>query len=297
MRVGLVILPEHRWWVAAPKWEALERYGFDHGWTYDHLAWSPAVDGPWFGAVPTLTAAAMVTSRLRLGTFVASPDFRHPVSFARDLITIDDVSDGRLVLGVGAGREGFDATVLGNRPLRSKDRLSRLAEFLELLDTLLTQDRTTWSGDYYTAVDARSTPGGVQRPRLPFVIAANGRRAMRLAARFGQGWVTTGRPADEPEAWWRGVAERAALMAELMVVAGRDPARFDRYLSLDAAPVYSLSSVECFVDMVGRAAELGFTDVVAHWPRHDDPYAGHESVVEAIAADVLPGLPGRSAVV
>ena len=62
----------------------------------------------------------------------------------------------------------------------------------------------------------------------------------------------------------------------------------DRYLNLDSAPVYSLSSVECFRDAVGRAAELGFTDVVVHWPRHDGSYAGSESVVEQIAADVLP---------
>ncbi|HEX8865549.1 MAG TPA: LLM class flavin-dependent oxidoreductase, partial [Lentzea sp.] len=60
--------------------------------------------------------------------------------------------------------------------------------------------------------------------------------------------------------------------------------------NLDSAPVYSLSSVECFVDAVGRAAELGFTDVVAHWPRHDGIYMGSEQVVEEVAADVLPTL-------
>ncbi|MGH3622618.1 MAG: LLM class flavin-dependent oxidoreductase, partial [Sciscionella sp.] len=57
MRVGVVILPEHRWWVAEPKWRAVEQYGFDHAWTYDHLGWRSLVDETWFGAVPTLAAA------------------------------------------------------------------------------------------------------------------------------------------------------------------------------------------------------------------------------------------------
>jgi hypothetical protein len=65
-------------------------------------------------------------------------------------------------------------------------------------------------------------------------------------------------------------------------------------VSLDAAPGYSLASTSRFADMVGRAAELGFTDAVAHWPRTDGPYAGRESVLEEIAADVLPTLPGHS---
>src|SRR2546425_2234722 len=103
MRVGIVVLPDVRWSVAASRWRRAEEYGFDHAWTYDHLGWRSLVDGPWFSAVPTLTAAATVTSTIRLGTFVASPNYRHPVPFARELITLDDVSDGRFILGVGAG--------------------------------------------------------------------------------------------------------------------------------------------------------------------------------------------------
>ena len=68
-----------------------------------------------------------------------------------------------------------------------------------------------------------------------------------------------------------------------------------RYLSLDAGPMFSLSSVTAFTDAAGRAAELGFTDIVTHWPRSTDPYAGHESVLERVASDVLPGLTGRNA--
>lgn len=289
MRTGIVILPEHRWWIAEPKWRAAEEYGFHHAWTYDHLGWRTLVDGPWFGAIPTLTAASQVTKRLRLGTLVASPNFRHPVPFARELLTVDDVSDGRFILGVGAGGEGYDTTVLGGRPPLPRERTERFGEFVEVLSLLLSQDKVSYEGRYYQAVEARSYPGCVQRPRLPFLVAANGPKAMEVAARFGSGWVTTGPPVEDHEEWWRGVARFADQFNETLLRTERRT-RVDRFLNLDSAPVYSLTSKECFTDAVGRAAELGFTDVVVHWPRHDGIYAGSETVVEEIAADVLPAL-------
>src|SRR5439155_14487839 len=103
MRVGIVILPDLRWSQARDRWRLAEEYGFDHAWTYDHLGWRDLVDGPWFDAVPTLTAAATVTDRIGLGTWVASPNFRHPVHFARELTALDDISRGRLLIGAGAG--------------------------------------------------------------------------------------------------------------------------------------------------------------------------------------------------
>jgi alkanesulfonate monooxygenase SsuD/methylene tetrahydromethanopterin reductase-like flavin-dependent oxidoreductase (luciferase family) len=290
VRVGIVILPEHRWWVAEPKWRAAEEYGFDHAWTYDHLGWRSLVDGPWFGAVPTLTAAAMVTSRIRLGTMVASPNFRHPVSFARELTTLDDVSDGRFTLGVGAGGMGYDAAVLGAEPLSAGQRAGRFEEFVELLDRQLTTPMTTYRGEWYEAVEARSAPGCVQTPRVPFVVAANGPRTMRLAARYGNGWITTGARADDVETWWGGVAEACARMDDALAATDRRLGKLDRYLQADACPEFVLSSRELFEDTLGRAAELGFTDVLAPWPRHDGVYAGAEAVLEDVAAQVLPKL-------
>src|SRR5712692_4007145 len=102
MRLGVVILPELPWSRAATLWRRAEELGFDHAWTYDHLAWRSLRDDPWFGAIPTLTAAAVATGRIRLGTLVASPTFRHPVPFAKELITINDICGGRFTLGIGA---------------------------------------------------------------------------------------------------------------------------------------------------------------------------------------------------
>jgi alkanesulfonate monooxygenase SsuD/methylene tetrahydromethanopterin reductase-like flavin-dependent oxidoreductase (luciferase family) len=289
VRFGIVILPDLRWKESQRRWRRAEEYGFDHAWTYDHLGWRDLVDGPWFDAVPTLTAAATVTSRISLGTLVASPNFRHPVSFARQLTALDDISGGRLALGLGAGAgsSSFDTTVLGIPALTPRERVDRFTEFADLLDLLLRSDRVSWRGTYYQAVDARNAPGCVQQPRVPFVVAANGRRSMRIAARLGQGWVTSGTRTDDLDTWWRAVADCAAQFDDTLASAGRAPAELRRYLSLDAAPVFSLSSAEFFADAAGRAAELGFTDAIIHWPRPSGSYAGQESVLEAVAAGQL----------
>ncbi len=297
MRVGIVILPEHRWWAAEPKWRGAEAYGFDHAWTYDHLGWRSLVDGPWFDAVPTLTAAAMVTSTLRLGTLVASPHFRHPVSFARQLLALDDISDGRFMLGLGSGASGaggYDRTVLGEPELTPRQVTERFAEFVTLTDSLLVESRTDYSGEYYKAVAARSAPGSVQRPRIPFLVAANGPKGMNLAARFGQGWLTNGEYDDDIDVWWRGIAARVRRFDDILYAQGRGPSTIDRFISVDSSPLFSLSSVEAFRDHVGRAQALGFTDLITHWPRTDGIYAGRETTLEEIAADVLPGLGGRA---
>lgn len=291
MRFGVVILPDQRWAQTRRRWQLAEEWGFDHAWTYDHLGWRDLADGPWFDAVPTLTAAATVTSRIRLGTLVASPNFRHPVHFAREITALDDISAGRVLLGIGSGGiAGFDNVVLGGPTMAPRPRVDRYAEFLELLDLLLTGEPVTWQGAYFAAVDARNNPGCVQAPRVPFVVAANGPRSMRLAARFGQGWVTTGTGGDDLAAWWRGVAEASARMDATLAAAGRAGESLDRHLLLDSAPVFSLSSVAAFTDAVGRAAELGFTDVICHWPRASSWYAGDEAVLETVATEVLPKL-------
>jgi len=304
MRHGIVILPQDRWTDARRKWVLAEELGFDHAWTYDHLSWRSLADQPWGATVPTLTAAATATSRIRLGTFVASPNFRHPVPFAKELATLDDISGGRFVLGVGSGGTGFDAFVLGQAELTPRERHARFAEFVERLDTLLrfegdgtgaapTGDSPTggiptggisFDGDWFEAVGARMVGEPAQSPRLPFVVAANGPKGLGLAARFGQGWVTIGTEGTTGDAWWRGVAGLAARLDDAAQAAGRDPATIDRHLSLDSEDSYSLSSVGAFDDLVGRAGELGFTDVLSHWPRADGLYAGSEDVLVEVAA-------------
>jgi alkanesulfonate monooxygenase SsuD/methylene tetrahydromethanopterin reductase-like flavin-dependent oxidoreductase (luciferase family) len=289
MRVGVIVLPIGGWAERGSRWRAVEELGFDHAWTYDHLTWDPLAGLPWGATVPELVAAAGVTSRIRLGTWMASPNYRHPVPFARELAALDDLSGGRAVLGIGAGGTGSDALVLGDPPLAPAERAARLEEFVELLDAVLTRPRTSHLGTFYRAVDADTTMACVQQPRIPFVVAANAPRTMRLAARFGAGWATTGassvlRGETDDQAWWDGVAGLARQFDQVLDAAGRDPSSIDRMLSVDAAPTFALVSVGYFEEVAGRAAALGFTDIVVHWPvpgaaRYDAP----QSMVEAIA--------------
>ena len=140
-------------------------------------------------------------------------------------------------------------------------------------------------------------PGCLQQPRVPFVVAANGPRAMAVAARHGRGWATYGAavaddalgPARAQERWWELLAGTVGRFEQALAAAGREPGSVRRYLNVDAAPVYSLSSVEVLREGVGRAAALGFTDVVVHWPRPEGVYAGREDVLEDVAS-ALPGL-------
>jgi alkanesulfonate monooxygenase SsuD/methylene tetrahydromethanopterin reductase-like flavin-dependent oxidoreductase (luciferase family) len=267
----------------------LEDRGFAHGWTYDHLSWRDLADEPWYGTIPTLVAAATATRTLHLGTWVASPNYRHPVTTAKDLMTVDDISSGRLIAAVGAGGTGQDAEVLGQELLSPRERVTRLDEFVTLTDLLLRQPNTTWTGRYFRAHEARMIPSG-SRERITLVVAASGPRTIRIATR-ADGWATTGPESTSVTTgeWWSRVAALVDMFEESARAYGRDPTSIRRFLSLDAAPVPSITSFDAFADAAGRAAELGFTDVVVHWPRPSGVYAGDESLLDDIADTLVGG--------
>ncbi|TXS41406.1 LLM class flavin-dependent oxidoreductase [Streptomyces sp. uw30] len=292
LRLSTVILPYRRWSDGGRKtWQRAEQLGFHAAYTYDHLSWRTFRDGPWFGAVPTLAAAAAVTDQLRLGTLVTSPNFRHPVTLAKELISLDDVSGGRITLGIGAGGTGFDATALGQEPWTPRERADRFAEFIALLDRLLTEDSVSYEGDFYSAHEARNIPGCVQRPRLPFAVAATGPRGLRLAAQYGQAWVTTGDPkvseSGTPEQSFQAIRGQAEKLSDACAAIGRDVADLDKVLLTGFTPERGrvLESLDAFVDFAGRHQELGFTEIVVHWPIPDSDFAADEKVFEQIAME------------
>ncbi|MFJ8753737.1 LLM class flavin-dependent oxidoreductase [Streptomyces sp. NPDC102441] len=292
-RLSTVILPIRRWHEGGRSlWVRAEDLGFHAAYTYDHLAWRTFRDGPWFGAVPTLTAAAAATQRLRLGTLVTSPNFRHPVTLAKDLITLDDVSDGRITLGIGAGGSGFDATTLrgsDEEPWTPRERADHFDEFVPLLDRLLREPSVTQEGRFYSANEARNIPGCVQRPRLPFAVAATGPRGLRLAARYGQAWVTTGDPklyeAGTPEQSVEAVRGQISRLGVACEQAGRDVSDLDKILLTGFTPGRPLRSFDAFVDFAGTHFDLGFTEIVIHWPEPDSDFAMDTKVFERIATE------------
>lgn len=290
MRIGVVILPQFTWTEARARWRSLEERGFAHGWTYDHLSWRDLKDEPWFGTMPTLVAAATATTTLRVGTWVMSPNYRHPVTTAKDLMTLDDVAGGRLIAAIGAGGTGWDASVLGQPALSPRQRVARLDEFVTLTDLLLRHPDTTWRGEWYQAVDAKMIPAG-SRSRIELVVAGNGPRTIGIAAGRADGWATTGPESEDvtTDEWWSRVAGLVRRLEDAAARAGRDPATLRRYLNLDSAPVLSVSSLAAFTDAAGRAAELGFTDAVIHWPRPGGIYAADERVLDQIAGTITGG--------
>ena len=235
-----------------------------------------------------------MTSTIGLGTFVSSPNFRHPVPFAKEVATLDDVAGGRVLLGIGSGGTGFDATVLGQPLLTPGQRHARFAEFVDQLDELLRFESPgsggiTRAGEWFDAVGARMVGTPAQLPRLPFVIAANGPKGLGVVVRHAAAWVSTGPEGVTGDEWWSAVAGLVARLDDSAAAAGRDPGSIDRHLSIDSGGLYSLSSVAAFEDTVARATALGFTDVIAHWPRAEGVYAGSEDVLREVAGR-LPAL-------
>jgi alkanesulfonate monooxygenase SsuD/methylene tetrahydromethanopterin reductase-like flavin-dependent oxidoreductase (luciferase family) len=288
VRVGLVILPTDRWNEARSQWEWADDAGFTTAWTYDHIRWGGMPDGPWHAAVPVLAAAAVVTRRIRLGTLVATPNFRHPVTLAREAITLDDLSDGRLDLGVGPGSEGFDASALGQEPWEPAERMVRFEEFLEVLAPIVgggPATRTSVRTAHYAADEAPSTPGTLQRP-LPLTVAAGGPSGLRLAATHAHQWVTigpTGRVARTPASVLEAARRQRALLDDACASTGRDATSIGKVL-LWTPTEPLLDSVDQFEELSAPYGELGFDEFVLHHPAQTGPYGGDSATFEQIAA-------------
>jgi alkanesulfonate monooxygenase SsuD/methylene tetrahydromethanopterin reductase-like flavin-dependent oxidoreductase (luciferase family) len=274
VRVGVVILPDLRWADALERWQQAEHRGFDTAWTYDHLSWRSLRDDTWLGAVPLLAAVAAATTRLRIGTLVATPNFRHPALFAKDVMTLDEVSRGRIDLGLGAGSgTGFDAATLGQPALSPADRAARFEEFVDALDLLLREQKASYQGRFFTVVESRTYPGCVQQPRVPFSVAATGPRGLRVAARHADTWVTFGPLATgpTPEEWYAAVRGQVTALEHACADTGRDAATIRRLALVGLELAWAQSSSAAWEDFRGHITELGFTDVAVHWPRPDDP--------------------------
>ncbi len=289
MRIGVLLMPTDPWGETVELVARLEELGYHHVWVYDHLSWRRYQDRPWHATYPWLAGLAAHTSRIRLGTMVSNLNIRHPLVLAKDAMTIDHISNGRFTLGLGAAGTGFDATALGQEPLTPSRRVARLEEATTLLDGLLRKEVHSHSGDFYTVNEGRILPGCVQAPRVPLAIAAGGRRTLAIAAAMGDAWITWGDTslkdlsADGTE---RVVADQLAHLESACASIGRDPAEIDRIFLIgntDARPLRSVAEFDSFVE---RYESIGFTDLVFHMPRHDDPIWNEDpDIVNRIAPD------------
>src|SRR5262249_18319546 len=171
-------------------------------------------------------------------------------------------------------------------PWSRRERAERFTEFVELTDLLLREPAVSHRGRYYAAEEARTHPGCLQRPRVPFAIAATGPGGMRLAARYADTWVTTGdSTADAPLPAASGAPIVRAQMDRLDAACaeiGREPSTLRRLVLTGLTLDGGLSSVESFPETSRRYAEAGVTDLVGPWPRSSEPYAADLATFERI---------------
>jgi alkanesulfonate monooxygenase SsuD/methylene tetrahydromethanopterin reductase-like flavin-dependent oxidoreductase (luciferase family) len=272
MRLSTVILPSQRWAQSQVMWTRAESLGLHAGYTYDHLSWRTFRERPWFTMVPTLAAAAAATRTLRLGPLVTSPNFRHPLLLAKDLLALDDISKGRLIVGVGSGGTGFDATVLSQAPWSGDERHRRFVEFTRALDTLLREPASTLDGEFYPIIDSRQLPGPVQSPRPPLYLSALGPKSLALAAELAEGWVSFGSANEVGQSTFDAVSAQVRRLDEELDRRGRTVTSMHRVLLDFGGHESPLGSLETFLDWAGRYRSLGFDELVVHWPIPDSEY-------------------------
>ncbi len=133
--------------------------------------------------LPALAVAAEVTTSLRVGSSVCCNDFRHPALLAKEVATLDFLSDGRFELGLGAGVGPFDYQQLGLRFEDAGTRVGRLEEALAVIKRLFTEERVNFTGRYYTITEMSGSPRPIQKPHPPILIGGAGKRMLSLAAR------------------------------------------------------------------------------------------------------------------
>ncbi|MEQ1787213.1 MAG: LLM class flavin-dependent oxidoreductase, partial [Acidimicrobiales bacterium] len=148
----------------------------------DHLSWRSLRDDPWHAATPTLAAAAVVTERIRLGTCVLNAGTWEPMKLACEAATLDVVSGGRAVLGVGAGHTPAEWIATGQPYPSPAERVARMIELVTATQALLAREHVSFRGDSFTLVDATLEDPRPVQGRIPLLIGGNGTRLLRFAA-------------------------------------------------------------------------------------------------------------------
>ena len=288
MRLGALVLQKEPWVQARDTWRQVERAGFDIGYVADHLTHSTVAGQWWADGWTTLAAAAEATSTLGIGTLVGSAAIRGPAFVARVAATLQDISGGRFVLGLGAGTAP-DVLVDRGEVVGAEVLAERYREVV-LAVRALWAGETTWRGQHVAVegvAPAALAPGS---PPPPLVLAAHARAGFDLVAEQADGWNTYGGPkaaglaADD---LWSVLAAQAERVSQACERVGRDPASLRRSVLLGYGADRPLASVAAFEDAVDRAARSGFDEVVVYWPMGQEGsplWADPDVVVAAVAA-------------
>ncbi len=227
-----------------------------------------------------LPAIAAVTERVRIGSLVAPTSVHHPAVLANRASTIDHISNGRLVLGIGAGWQINEHKAYGIELEPPKQRVDRFDEAIQIIRSLLGQDRTTFEGEVYTITDAPCDPAPIQSP-LPILVGTGSPRMLRITARHADEWNTWGGPAmaggarakfdaaceaveRDPASMWTSV--------QALVFVTDDDAQAEEILAGPMGARSIAGTPDRLVETMGEYAELGFDEfIMPDFNLGDDP--------------------------
>jgi F420-dependent oxidoreductase-like protein len=235
-------------------WRLADEAGFDHVWDFDHLAsiGDGGPDRPIFEGWTLQAAMAEATKRVRFGCLVTGNTYRHPVLLAKQAVTIDHLSGGRLEFGIGAAWAEIEHAMYGIEGL--DHRVGRLSESLQIIKSLWTEERTNFEGRYYHVKDAIANPKPLQKPYPPIWIGAGGDSTLRLVARHADVWNAAG-GGDAAK-----MKELIAKLEDACGAVGRDFSEIRRSLQFGWDGVDRASLLE----ESARYLELGFTEQVIY---------------------------------
>jgi F420-dependent oxidoreductase-like protein len=259
-----------------------EAAGFESLWLYDHFQVDPPlIEAPIFEPFVELSALAMVTTRARLGHLVLAAAYRNAALTAKMISTLDVISGGRAVLGIGAGWKEDEWLAYGYGFPDHRERLAILADHLEIITRMLGPGRATFDGRHAHVRDAINEPKGLQVPRIPIVVGGNGPNVTwRLAARFAD---ELNLDALTPDAVARALPTISSRCEEI----GRDPATLAVSVHIwgEAGAVAPGGERQ---ERLGRYAELGIGRVIVQgFPAVQDRAALERLVDDCAAAGLL----------
>lgn len=194
----------------------VEATGWDGIWYADHfMPNAPDTSAPWPEAWVTLSALGALVPRLRIGTLVAGNTYRHPAVLAKMAATLDHITAGRLILGLGSGWQENEHRQYGIPFYTVGERLARLDEACSVIRALFTQHRASFAGRFYQLEDATLEPKPVQQP-LPLLIGGGGEQVtLRITARHADAWNVWGTPEI--------LRQKMAILDRHCAELGRDP--------------------------------------------------------------------------
>ncbi|MCC6791381.1 MAG: TIGR03560 family F420-dependent LLM class oxidoreductase [Thermomicrobiales bacterium] len=279
LRFGLCTDQNMTWDETVERWQLFESLGFDSVWDCDHYQQPSRPQGPYFEGWTLLAALAARTSTIRVGVLVTSNTFRHPALLAKQAVTVDHISNGRLELGLGAGWFVPEHENFGIPFPEPAELVGRFREAVQLVDLLLRQDVTTFDGTYYQVKEAPFRPRPLQKPRPPLTLGAHRSKMLRVVAEYADRWNSHG-TVDE-------LRQRNSILDDHCSAIGRDPHEIIRSLYGWAAlmPADPWESIDAFHEVVGRYGEAGINEFII-----DAPGPDRFDMLARIATEVIPGL-------